>query len=71
VVVKGYGEQPLMLLANLEVDRVGALRVLEVYLTQYCSPLRFSPPKNLGERPLTLRIFGTHQGGKRFEMRLI
>jgi len=35
VVVKGYGEQPLMLLTNLEVDRVGALRVLEIYLTRW------------------------------------
>ena len=35
VVVKGYGEEPLMLLTNLEVDRVGALRVLEIYLTRW------------------------------------
>ena len=35
VVVKGYGEQPLMLLTNLEVHRVGALRVLEIYLTRW------------------------------------
>ncbi len=35
MVVKGYGEEPLMLLTNLEVDRVGALRVLEIYLTRW------------------------------------
>jgi len=34
-VVKGYGEEPLMLLTNLEVDRLGALRVLEIYLTRW------------------------------------
>ena len=35
VVVRDYGEEPLMLLTNLEVDRGGALRVLEVYLTRW------------------------------------
>jgi hypothetical protein len=35
VVVKGHGEQPLMLLTNLEVDRCGALRVVEIYLSRW------------------------------------
>jgi hypothetical protein len=35
VVVRGYGEQPLILVTNLEVDSVGALRVLEIYLTRW------------------------------------
>ncbi len=35
VVVKGYGGEPLMLLTNLRVDRLGALRVLEIYLTRW------------------------------------
>jgi hypothetical protein len=35
VVVKGYGEKPLMLLTNLRVDRLGAMRVLEIYLTRW------------------------------------
>jgi hypothetical protein len=34
-VVKGYGEEPLMLLTNLRVDRLGALRILEIYLTRW------------------------------------
>ncbi len=35
VVVKGYGEKPLMLLTNLQVDRLGVLRILEIYLTRW------------------------------------
>jgi hypothetical protein len=35
VVVKGYGEKPLMLLTNLRVDRLGVLRILEIYLTRW------------------------------------
>lgn len=35
VVVKGYGEEPLMLLTNLRVDRLGGLRMLEIYLTRW------------------------------------
>jgi hypothetical protein len=33
VVVKGYGEKPLMLLTNVEVD--SPLRILEIYLTRW------------------------------------
>jgi hypothetical protein len=33
VVVKGYGENPLMLLTNVEVE--GPLRILEIYLTRW------------------------------------
>ncbi len=35
VVVKGHGEKPLMLLTNLSVDRLGVLRILEIYLTRW------------------------------------
>jgi hypothetical protein len=35
VVVKGYGERPLMLLTNLAVDCLGAMRILEIYLTRW------------------------------------
>jgi len=35
VVVKGYGEEPLMLLTNPRVDRLGAMRILEIYLTRW------------------------------------
>lgn len=36
VVVKGYGELPLMLITNLEVkDEVDSLHILEVYLTRW------------------------------------
>lgn len=35
VVVKGFGETPLMLLTNLEVKEWGVIRVLEIYLTRW------------------------------------
>jgi hypothetical protein len=35
VVVKGYSEEPLMSLTNPRVDRHGAMRILEMYLTQW------------------------------------
>ncbi|MFB0506261.1 MAG: transposase [Thermodesulfobacteriota bacterium] len=35
VVLKGYGEEPLMLLTNLRMDRLGAMRILEIYLTRW------------------------------------
>ena len=35
VVVKGFGESPLMLLTNLELKKVGVIRILEIYLTRW------------------------------------
>jgi len=35
VVVKGYGEEPLMLLTNLDVYKLALDRVLEIYLTRW------------------------------------
>lgn len=35
VVVKGYGEKPMMLLTNLDVSKVGLDRILEIYLTRW------------------------------------
>jgi hypothetical protein len=35
VVVKGFGESPLMLLTNLELRKLGVIRVLEIYLTRW------------------------------------
>ena len=35
VVIKGYAEEPLMLLTNLDVTAVGVDRVLEIYLTRW------------------------------------
>jgi hypothetical protein len=35
VVVKGFGEKPLMLLTNVNVESVGVMRVLEIYLTRW------------------------------------
>lgn len=35
VVVKGFGEKPLMLLTNVSVRSVGVMRVLEIYLTRW------------------------------------
>ncbi len=35
VVVKGYGEKPLMLLTNVEIEGLGPLRILEIYLTRW------------------------------------
>lgn len=35
VVIKGYAEEPMMLLTNLDVTAVGVDRVLEIYLTRW------------------------------------
>jgi len=35
VVVKGFGEKPLMLLTNVKVAFLGVMRVLEIYLTRW------------------------------------
>lgn len=35
VVIKGYGEEPMMLLTNLDVGRVGLDRIFEIYLTRW------------------------------------
>ena len=35
VVVKGWGEQPMMLLTNVEVKPRGVMRILEIYLTRW------------------------------------
>ena len=35
VVVKGFGEIPLMLLTNLELKKLGVIRILEIYLTRW------------------------------------
>jgi len=35
MVVKGYGERPLMLLTNLDVGKAGLDRILEIYLTRW------------------------------------
>jgi hypothetical protein len=35
VVVKGFGEKPLMLLTNVKVEFLGVIRVLEIYLTRW------------------------------------
>ena len=35
VVVKGWGEQPMMLLTNVEVKPWGVMRILEIYLTRW------------------------------------
>jgi len=35
VVVKGFGGSPLMLLTNLEVKKLGVIRILEIYLTRW------------------------------------
>lgn len=35
VVIKGYGEKPLMLLTNLNVPQIGVDRLLEIYLTRW------------------------------------
>ena len=32
---EGLWEKPLMLLTNLEVDRTGAIRILEIYITRW------------------------------------
>lgn len=33
MVIKGYGEKPMMLLTNLHVSQIGVDRLLEIYLT--------------------------------------
>jgi hypothetical protein len=35
VVVKGFGEKPMMLLTNVNVKSLGVMRVLEIYLTRW------------------------------------
>ncbi len=35
VVVKGWGEKPMMLLTNVEVKPQGVMRILEIYLTRW------------------------------------
>lgn len=35
VVVKGFGEKPIMLLTNVNVKSLGVMRVLEIYLTRW------------------------------------
>jgi hypothetical protein len=35
VVVKGFGEKPMMLLTNVNVQSLGVMRVLEIYLTRW------------------------------------
>jgi len=35
VVVKGFGEKPMMLLTNVNVKSLGAMRILEMYLTRW------------------------------------
>lgn len=35
VVVKGFGEKPFMLLTNVDVEFLGVMRVLEIYLTRW------------------------------------
>lgn len=35
MVVKGFGEKPLMLLTNVKVESLGVMRVLEIYLTRW------------------------------------
>jgi hypothetical protein len=35
VVVRGYSEKPLMLLTNVDVEAVGTVRILEIYLTRW------------------------------------
>ncbi len=35
VVVKGFGEKPLMLLTNLKVETFGVIKILEIYLTRW------------------------------------
>jgi hypothetical protein len=35
LVVKGFGEKPLMLLTNVKVESLGVMRVLEIYLTRW------------------------------------
>jgi hypothetical protein len=35
VVIKGYAEEPMMLLTNLDVVRLGVDRILEIYLTRW------------------------------------
>jgi hypothetical protein len=35
VVVKGFGEKPMMLLTNVELESSGVMRVLEIYLTRW------------------------------------
>ena len=35
VVVKGWGEKPMMLLTNVDVKSLGVMRVLEIYLTRW------------------------------------
>lgn len=35
VVVKGFGEKPMMLLTNVNVKSLGLMRVLEIYLTRW------------------------------------
>ena len=35
VVVKGFGEKPLILLTDLSVDSLGTMRIVEIYLTRW------------------------------------
>jgi hypothetical protein len=35
VVVKGFGEKPMLLLTNVNVRSVGVMRILEIYLTRW------------------------------------